>query len=174
MDKRIIAALALGLVASGCSGGKEAQRPDDAQGQETQAQSAPTAPKTGLVTSVSSQRIMIDDAEAPGDDTEMYERTTRSIVLREGREISWDQLEEGDVVRVTWDRGVFGPDRAARVEVLDEDEAEQIKAQMDQDQQQPGVGAPLGPREIPPGTMPGGPMAPGSGTESGPVEPPGY
>ena len=176
MGKRTIAAIALGLIASACSSGKEAKREDEVA-RDTQAVSEPTTPKTGRVTSVNSQRLMLDDAQAPGDDTELFERTTRSLVIRDGREISWDQLQEGDVVRVLWDRGVFGPDRVARVEVLDEDEAQQVRSEMENENRQPGLGDPMGPREISPpaGTgMPGDPgMTPGTGTgtETGPVEP---
>ena len=146
MGKRALAAVALGLLAGAWSGGREAQREEA----PATVQKEQTVPKTGILTSVNNQRLMIDPIDDPGTDTELFERTTRSIAIRQGQEIRWDQLKEGDVVRVTWDRGLFGPDRVARVEVLPPHEAEEIRQQMlDQSERDTGIGSPLEPREIP-------------------------
>lgn len=177
MRNTTIAAIALGLIAVACSSNEEARREDEQAAMQAPAQQ--TAPKVGVVASVNNQRLMLDDAAAPGEEKEIFERTTRSIVTRDGNEIGWDQLQEGDVVRVTWDRGLFGPDRAARVEVLPEHEASRVRAKMENEgaEEQPGVGGPLGPREVSPPSGTGEPSEPGitpgtgTGTESGPVEP---
>lgn len=141
-----VAMLALGLI--GCSGSKESQREDEV----ARAPAEPTEPMAGVVTSVDGQRIILDVGDSPGEGDMLFERTTRSLVIREGREASWEDLHEGDAVRVMWDRGVFGPDRAARVEVLEGDEAEQVRREVEGDLQlDDPYGEPMGPREIDPG-----------------------
>lgn len=73
MSARIaaIAAVVLGLGLGACSGDKEAQREESATREVAQ----PTQPKVGLVTDVDSRRLLLDSAEDPGDEAELFERT---------------------------------------------------------------------------------------------------
>lgn len=171
MSKRTmaaLAALALALGAGGCSGGKESRREEE----RSPAASAgePTTPMTGIVSRADGQRVMLEPADVPSDEPLLFERTTRSVVIRDGREVSWNELQEGDAVRVTWDRGIFGPDRVVQIEVLSGREAEEVRErvedEMDVDDQ--GIGDPMEPRPIDPGTdvptdptLPPAPVQPG-------------
>lgn len=89
--------------------------------------------------------------------------------MRDGAEVSWDVLAEGDAVRVTWDRGIFGPDRVALVEVLSGDEAERVRRQVEGEATPEEESETLEPRPIDPGpAIPGEPV-PGQepGTDPG-------
>ncbi|WP_373046656.1 hypothetical protein [Vulgatibacter sp.] len=171
MKRTIVAIAALGLVASACSSGKESQREDETA---AQAEVEPVAPKMGVLTSVDAQRLMLDSAEDPGDDEELFERTTRSVVMRDGSEIAWEELSEGDAVRVTWDRGIFGPDRVAQVEVLSGEDADQVRQQVESGsigmEEENGIGGPMEPREIEP-ESPSSEPGMGPGDSAQPAEP---
>lgn len=158
MTRWMIALLALGFAASACSSGKKAQKEEET----AQAPTEVTQPKMGVVTSVDSQRLMLDSAEEPGDEEALFERTTRSVVMRDGSEVGWEDLHEGDAVRVTWDRGIFGPDRVAQVEVLTGSDADRVRQQVESGMEDDSdVYQPMQPREIDPGVgMPGGPTSP--------------
>ena len=161
-------AVGLGLALGGCSGGKETQREDETA---TQAVTQPTEPKIGLLTDVDSRRLLLDAADDPGDEPALFERTTRSVVMRDGAEVSWDVLSEGDAVRVTWDRGVFGPARIAHVEVLSGADADRVRQQVEGDSGFEEDLDTMEPRPIDPGpVVPGDPTPPGQepGTEPGP------
>lgn len=130
MEKRLAIWIlgTIGALAVGCAGGEKSRREEPVA--TTQRQAAPET-TVGIVTSVDSRRLMVERADNPGGDPSLYEWTTRSIVVREGREIGWKELHEGDAVRVSWDRGVFGPDRAVRVEVLTGAEADEVRSEIE-------------------------------------------
>lgn len=165
MTRWTIALLALAVAAGACSSGGQSQRDDEM----TRAPAEATTPKMGLVTSVDSQRLMMESTDDPGGEEALFERTTRSVVMRDGNEVGWEEISEGDAVRVTWDRGIFGPDRVAHVEVLGDSEADQVRQQLEGDMQMDddGFGQPLEPRPIDPGVgMPGEPMPPAGQPDS--------
>lgn len=110
--------VAMAAMFVGCAGTKEHKPPT-----EEEIQAAAPEPKMGVVTSVDGERLMIDDTADTTDEPQLFERTTESIVVREGRTVNWNELQEGDTVRVSYDEGIFGPDRAVRIEVVPAEEA---------------------------------------------------
>lgn len=154
-----LAAVGLLVTAVACSHSKESQKQQQeetaqSQGQEGQA----LEPMVGIVSSVDPERI---ELQAEGsEEPETFERTSRTLVLRDGREVAWEELGEGEAVRVTYDAGIFGPDRLNQVEILAGSEAERIRSGA----QRPETESPLGPEGIE------SPMEPGA-LEPRPVEP---
>lgn len=125
-----IAMLALVALGAACAGSKESQREEQPETTETTTSQKPEAPREGVVAQVDEQRLMLETPQATtaaAGEPEIYERTTRTLVEKNGQEVGWDALTEGDAVRVTWDAGIFGPDRVARVEVLSGEEADRIR-----------------------------------------------
>lgn len=69
--------------------------------------------------------------QIPGNpQPELYERAIQTQVICNGKEVGWEALEEGQVVRVRWTQGVFGPPFLITVEILDGIEADAIRKEV--------------------------------------------
>lgn len=155
MKKPALATLGILILAAACSHSKESRQMEESPQPPAEEQSA--APVEGIVSSVDTERIAVRTGHM--EEPEAFERTSRTIVLRDGQEVAWEELGEGEAVRVTYDAGIFGPDRVAQVEILSGPEAERLRS---------GEGMRESPTREPGGVE--SPMEPGS-LEPRPVEP---
>lgn len=155
MKKLTLAVLGMLAMATACSHSKESRQPEETTAQAP-SQEQNLAPVEGIISSVDGERIEVrsPDMEEP----EAFERTSRTLVLRDGQEVAWEELGQGEAVRVTYDAGIFGPDRAAQVEILSGPEAEKLRSEQNERPSEPGIESPTEPGSLEP--RPVEPMSP--------------
>lgn len=151
MKNVIPAALSLLVLAAGCSHSKESkQAQQEEAAQATPPEQQTLAPVEGVISSVDPERIELR-AEAM-EEPETFERTSRTLVLRDGQEVAWEELGQGEAVRVTYDAGIFGPDRITSVEILGGPEADRIRSESNAPE---GSRSPMEPEGVETPTQPG-------------------
>ncbi len=134
----VLAAL-VAMVATGCGGTRGARRdvatvtPDVADRQE------------GVVATVDEEWIAVTAADRPAEPPVRFRIDETTEVRRGDETIDADAITEGEVVRVSYEPRA-GDEQARRIEILDGDEAAQVRAR--------AVAPPAWPRpERPSGTM---------------------
>jgi hypothetical protein len=104
-------ALAVLALAAGCAGSKAEQKPDKVTERTV----------TGNLEFVDSRSVMVSSPDHPDAPAQLLSRGADAKVQRDGHDVKWSELNEGEQVRVTYTERMSGPSEVARVEILSGD-----------------------------------------------------